>query len=232
MAPSKHQAVKQHVADLISKMQPHQALPNERTLASELGVSRMTLRNVIAEMAAEGFVYTVHGSGTFVSEPRLSKEVLVSSFTEDMLRRGQVPSSRVLMAQLVTAPPAVAEALGLEADAKVYNIERVRMADGIPVCVEDAYLPAAEMPGLLEQRLDGSLYTVLRERYERRIVRAATTVSAISLNARQANLLGDRQRAAALRFERVTFDHRGRPLEHCVTIYRSGRFDLRYTVDL
>lgn len=232
MAPSKHQAVKQHVTELISKMQPHQALPNERTLAGELGVSRMTLRNVIAELAAEGLVYTVHGAGTFVSEPRLSKEVLVSSFTEDMLRRGQVPSSRVLMAQLFTPPPAVAEALGLEADAKAYNIERVRMADGIPVCVEDAYLPAADMPGLLEQKLDGSLYTVLRDRYERRIVRAATTVSAISLNARQANLLGDRQRAAALRFERVTFDHRGRPLEHCVTIYRSGRFDLRYTVDL
>lgn len=232
MAPSKHEAVKQHVSELISKMQPHQALPNERTLAGELGVSRMTLRNVIAELAAEGLVYTVHGLGTFVSEPRLSKEVLVSSFTEDMLRRGQVPSSRVLMAQLVTPPPAVAEALGLEADAKAYNIERVRMADGIPVCVEDAYLPAAEMPGLLEQKLDGSLYAVLRDRYERRIVRAATTVSAISLNARQANLLGDRQRAAALRFERVTFDHRGRPLEHCVTIYRSGRFDLRYTVDL
>lgn len=232
MIESKHEAVKRHVVELVSKLQSHQALPNERTLAADLGVSRMTLRTAMAELVAEGLVYAVHGVGTFVSEPRLSKEVLVSSFTEDMLRRGHEPSSRVLMAQLLTAPPRIAEALGLDENAQVYNIERVRLADGVPVCLENAYFPAADMPGLLEQKLDGSIYSVLRERYERRIVRAATTVSAISLNARDAGLLGDRQRAAALRFERVTFDHRGRPLEHCITIYRSGRFDLRYTVDL
>lgn len=232
MVESKHETVRRRLADLVAALQPHQALPNERALAGEFGVSRMTLRNAIAEMASEGLVYVVHGAGTFVSEPRLSKEVLVSSFTEDMLRRGHKPSSRVLMAQLVTAPAGIGSALNLEPEAKVYNIERVRLADDVPVCVENAYFPAADMPGLLEQRLDGSLYSIMRERYERRIVRAVTNVNAISLNKREAALLNDRLRAAALRFERVTFDHRGRPLEHCVTIYRSGRFDLRYTVDL
>lgn len=232
MVESKHDAVRRRLAELVAGLQPHQALPNERALASEFGVSRMTLRNAIAELASEGVVYVVHGAGTFVSEPRLSKEVLVSSFTEDMIRRGHKPSSRVLMAQLIPAPAAISAALNLDEQAKVYNIERVRLADDVPVCVENAYFPAADMPGLLEQKLDGSIYKLIRERYERRIVRAVTSVSAISLNKREAALLNDRPRSAALRFERVTFDHRGRPLEHCVTIYRSGRFDLRYTVDL
>lgn len=218
--------------EVIATLRPHDVLPNERGLAQRFGVSRMTLRNVLAELAAEGVVQSVHGVGTFVAEPRLSKEVLVSSFTEDMQRRGHVPSSRVLMAQVLPAPAAIAESLGLERGAPVYNIERLRLADEQPVCIENAYFPAAELPGLLEQDLSGSLYTLIRERYERRIVRAVTMVSARSLSKRESELLADRPRSAALRFERVTFDHRGRPLEHCVTIYRSGRFDLRYTVDL
>lgn len=224
--------LRQQLLDLIEALQPNDALPNERTLASRYSVSRMTLRHALAELAAEGRVHAVHGAGTYVSEPRLSKEVLVSSFTEDMQRRGRHPSSRVLTAESIPASPQVEEALGLEAEASVHHIARLRMADGEPVCLEDAHFPATQLPGLLELEIEGSIYALLREYYRRRIVRAVTTVSAHSLTPMEAELLEDRSQAAALRFERVTFDHRGRPVEHCVTIYRSGRFDLRYTVDL
>lgn len=232
MPESKHAMVRRQLLTVIDGLRPQAALPTERALAAQFGVSRMTLRNVLAELASEGRVHSVQGVGTFVSEPRLSKEVLVSSFTEDMQRRGHTPSSRVLMAQAVPASRDIAQALGIEPGATVYNVERLRLADAQPVCIEDAHFPSAELPGLLEQDLTSSLYAIIRTRYERRIERAVTTVSAKALSRREANLLADRPRAAALRFERVTFDNRGRPIEHCDTIYRSGRFDLRYTVDL
>ena len=229
---SKQESVRRQLLTMVRKLKPHQALPNERALAERFGVSRMTLRHAMATLIDDGLIYSVHGVGTFAAEARVSKEVLFSSFTEDMTRRGLTPSSQVLLKQLIPAPAHVAHALGLDTDAEVYNLERLRMADGVAVCLEDAYLPAEEVPGLLSQPVAESLYAVLRERYERPVVRAATTVSAIALSKRQAELLHDRVRAPALRFERVGFDQRGLPLEYCITIYRSGRFDLRYTVDM
>lgn len=229
---NKHEAVRRRLLKTVGRMKPHQALPNERALAQTLGVSRMTLRQVLKELVNDGLVYSIHGVGTFIAETQVSKEVLLSSFTEDMNRRGLKPSSRILMKQIMVAPEDVAKALGIPAGAQVYNLERLRLADGVAVCIEDAYLAAEELPGLLSQSLSGSLYAILRDRYERPVVRAATSVSAIALNRRQAELLSDRLRAPALRFERVGFDERGYPLEYCVTIYRSGRFDLRYTVDM
>lgn len=235
MAPrpeGKQAAVRRQLLALVDQRRPHQALPNERELAEQFGVSRMTLRQALASLVDEGRLYTVHGAGTFVAEARLSKEVLFSSFTEDMLRRGSVPSSQVLRQQVLAAPASVAQALGLAPGTAVCQLERLRLADGVAVCLETASLPAAEVPGLLDEPVAGSLYALLRERYGRPVVRAATTVSAIALDKHQATLLDDRLRAPALRFERVGFDQRGLPLEHCVTIYRSGRFDLRYTVDV
>lgn len=229
---SKQEKVRRQLLAMIRKRKPHDALPNERLLAEQLGVSRMTLRNARAGLIDEGLLYSVHGAGTFVAEARVTKEVLLSSFSEDMLRRGLTPSSQVLAAQVMSAPETAARALELEPLTDVYNLERLRMADGVPVCLEDTYLPTEAVPGLLKQPYTGSLYAILREHYQRPVVRASTTVSAIALNKRQAELLHDRLRAPALRFERVGFDQRGFPLEYCVTVYRSGRFDLRYTVDM
>lgn len=229
---SKQEAVRRQLRAMVRKLKPHQPLLDERSLAERLGVSRMTLRLALATLIDEGLVYSVHGVGTFAAEPRVTKEVLLSSFSEDMSRRGLKPSSRVLVQRLMQAPTHVANALGLDAGAEVVNLERLRLADGVAVCLEDTYLPAEAVPGLVSQPLTGSLYAILREQYQRPIVRAATTVSAVALNKRQADLLHERLRAPALRFERVGFDQRGFPLEHCVTIYRSGRFDLRYTVDM
>lgn len=192
----------------------------------------MTLRQALKTLVNDGVIYSIHGVGTFVAETQVSKEVLLSSFTEDMNRRGLTPSSRILMKQMIPASEPVAIALGISPGSMVYNLERLRLADGIPVCIEDAHLSAEALPDLMNYSLEGSLYAILRDHYQRPVVRAVTSVSAVSLNQRLSKLLSDRLRAPALRFERVGFDERGYPLEHCVTVYRSGRFDLRYTVDM
>lgn len=229
---SKHAKVRRQLLKLVRGLQPNQTLPNERALADRFGVSRMTLRQVIAQLIDEGLIYSVHGVGTFVAEPRMSKEVLFSSFTEDMLRRGLQPSSKILTSRTLAASETVARALGVETGALVQNLERLRLADDVPVCIENAYFPSEELSDLLLHDVSNSVYSLLRDDYRRPIVRAVTTVSALALSRRDAELLNDRVRAPALRFERVGFDQRGTPLEYCIAVYRSGQFDLRYTVDV
>jgi len=192
----------------------------------------MTLRQALASLVEDRTIYVVPGVGTFVSEKSITKEVLLSSFTEDMNRRGVTPSSRVLMAQVIQPPSNIAVALDLEESEKTYQVERLRMGDSVPICLEDVHLPATAYPGLLEQNLEHSLYKILRERYERGVVTANTIVRASIVNKRQADLLGVPLKSPALVFERIGFDERGRPIEHCQSVFRADRFDLRYTVDL
>ena len=134
---SKQDAVRRQLLALVRKRKPHQPLPNERALAEQFGVSRMTLRHAMAGLIDDGLLYSVHGVGTFVAEPRVSKEVLLSSFTEDMTRRGLQPSSQILVQRLLPAPEHAARALELDPLTEVYNLERVRLADDVPVCLED-----------------------------------------------------------------------------------------------
>lgn len=232
VAETKHEAVRQHLVKRISRMKPHQPLPTERELAAEFAVSRMTLRQALGSLAAEGLVYAVRGSGTYVSGSRLSKEVLLSSFSEDMIRRGLQPSSRVLMAQVVVPSRDIATVLDLDEGESAYHIERLRLADGVPICLEKVHLPASAVPGLLERDLQASLYEILRSRYERPVTTVQTVVRAGLLNKRESGLLGVSPRSPGLFFTRFGFDHRSRPLEHCVSVFRGDRFDLRYTVYL
>lgn len=229
---TKQAGVRRRLTTIIGKLDPHQAIPNERDLSQRLGVSRMTLRNALRHLIDQGLIYSVHGVGTFVAEPRMSKEVLFSSFTDDMRRRGLTPSSRILVQRVLPATELVAAALAMDPGELVYNVERVRLADNEPICLESAFFPAAELPNLLEHDLSLSLYALLRDHYRRPVVRAVTSVTARTLTTRQAEQLGDRNRAPALGFERTGFDQRGVPLEYCQATYRSGRIDLRYTVDV
>src|SRR5205814_6252290 len=129
------------------------------------------------------------------------------------LSRGLVPSSRLLEAAEIPAPAAVARVLEAPEGAPVFRIERLRLADGVPMCLETVHLPARLFPHLLEADLTGSLYEVLALRYRTSVVRAEQTFSAARLLRRQADLLGVPPGSAALVMRRVGVDARGRLVE-------------------
>lgn len=225
-SPAKHVLLREHLREEIRmQLQPEQMLPTERELALRFGVSRMTIRQTLRALTDEGRIYAVRGVGTFVAQPRISKAPSLTSFSEDMGSRGYQPGSRLLATETLAADRLLAVALGVDNGTPVHRIERLRLADDVPMCHEQVHLPARLFPGLLELDLTGSLYQTLEARYRVRISQAEQTTKAITLRRRQADLLNVPARSAALQVNRISTDTKGRIAELAESVYRADRYD-------
>src|SRR5712691_3564382 len=93
---TKQSATRQQVLELIERLGVGTAIPSERQLSVDLGVSRLTVRAALDDLAREGYLVRRRGSGTYVQHPKISQELTITSFSDDMRRRGMVPGSRTL----------------------------------------------------------------------------------------------------------------------------------------
>ena len=221
--------VRAHLEHLLADADPHTRLPTERELAGELDVSRPTVRQALANLEADGLVYRVQGAGTFAADRRISKTIELTSFSEDMRARGVVPGSRTVVGEIVAAGPRVGPALDVPPASDVVHLERVRTADGRPVCHEDVWLPGWLGSELLDEVATTSLYDAL-DRRGAQVDRAEQTIAATVLDPRTADLLEAPHHSAALHVTRTSYDVRGRVVEHAVTTYRGDRYDYRLTI--
>lgn len=222
---TKSQRLRAELLNMIEvELSPRDQLPTERMLAERFSVSRPTVRQVLARLESESRIYRAQGSGTFVSEPRISKSLELTSFSEDMEARGLVPGSRVLEAVLEPAGPTVGYALQLSPRAEVVHIHRVRTADATPMCIEHSFIPAALVPGLLEQPLDGSLYELLATRYRLRLDHADQQIRATVLDRAQAEALDAPEFSPALEVRRTNYDARLQRYEYAESVYRGDRY--------
>ncbi len=191
----------------------------------------MTVRQALVALQQEGMIHSVPGLGTFVSDHRMSKRLTFVSFSQEVLERGMTPTSKIVSAiKTGVKDQAVAESLGISIGDEVYKIERVRFADKIPMALEESFVSAALIPGLLDQDLSKSLYEIFKNTYEKPVTKAECVVSPMNLSKRQADLLDTDVRSAALNFIVVAYDSRGRALERCNSIKRGDRYDFRYSI--
>ena len=147
-------------------LQPDQALPSERELCQRYGTSRMTVRHAVTELESLGSVYRMQGKGTFVSGRKLIQPLMqVSGFTEDMAKRGKKPSSQILFAGEKKADAAIARGLRIAPGEPYILIRRLRLADGVPMAIENTALNASLCRGILDTDLKNhSLYAALTSR--------------------------------------------------------------------
>jgi GntR family transcriptional regulator len=213
-----------------NEMRPHGKLPTERDLAEEFAVSRLTVRRVLDRLESEGRVYRIQGAGTFVSERRIAKSLELTSFSEDMRQRGLKPGSRLIVAEDIHAGARIGYALGISPADRVIHIARVRTADGKPMCLENAYLPAQFVPGLLDLPLEGSLYEMLSAEFRIDLERATQTIRCTVLEPTEAGLLEVPTLSPAFAVERTVCDTRGRAVEHAEALYRGDRYGYSLTL--
>jgi GntR family transcriptional regulator len=198
-------------------------LPSEPELAAKFSVSRMTARQAVQNLARAGRIERRRGAGTFVAPPQLHRaDGVLLSFTEDMRRRGMSTSSRIIRAEVVTAPDE-AVALGLQPSAWVVRLERVRYADEMPLAVERVSLPGT-LSAVLAQDLE---HTSLHEWFTANghtISHATGYVTARLADEGEADLLGLTLPAALLVESRTVYDLSQRPLERTETAYVASRW--------
>lgn len=201
---------------------PDDALPSERQLATDLGVSRITVRKALDGLADLGLLVRRHGSGNFVGGRIEKNFAKLTSFSEDMRSRGLVPSSRWLNRSVGRVTPHEAMRLALSPGAEVYRFRRLRFADEQPMALEYCTIAADALPSLDE--VGDSLYDAL-ERAGNRPVRALQRLHALLLDEEQARLLGGRPGDAGLLVERVGYLRDGRAIELSDSFYRGDTYD-------
>ena len=227
----KHVELREKLRSRFQRMNPNSLIPSARELSKTYKVSAMTVRQALVALQQEGMIHSVPGLGTFVSDHRMSKRLTFVSFSQEVLERGMTPTSKIVSAiKTGVKDQAVAESLGISIGDEVYKIERVRFADKIPMDLEESFVSAALIPGLLDQDLSKSLYEIFKNTYEKPVTKAECVVSPMNLSKRQADLLDTDVRSAALNFIVVAYDSRGRALERCNSIKRGDRYDFRYSI--
>jgi GntR family transcriptional regulator len=216
-------------SDILSgKSQPGDMLPPESELTERYEVSRTTVRQVLDMLVNEGLIYRERGRGSFVAQPTVEQTLVrIVSFTDDMQQRGFTPGTEVLSSGLIPAPKEVARRLGIDAGEELARIERLRLADGQPMSVEESFLIHRLCPGILVGDYASSpLREALVQEYGIRWSHARQIIRAIPTPHQLARTLSMEPDSAVLFLERVSYSQQNLPVEFLRIYYRGDRYTL------
>ncbi|MCR1786203.1 GntR family transcriptional regulator [Nocardioides carbamazepini] len=205
---------------------PGARLGSERELSEHYGVSRATLRQVLAALEEAGLVRRVagRGGGTFINHAKvehdLTKVVGVPAY---LARQGYSAGTRVVATKMGVADAPTRRALQLGEGDLVVDVRRLRLADGTPFSLDHARLPADRFPGLLEQPLGGSIYELIENDYGIAIADAEEVVEVVHATDEEAALLGIAVGDPLVSITRTTYDTTGTPFEFSHDLFRSDR---------
>jgi GntR family transcriptional regulator len=224
---TKQRETREHVLELVETLEVGAAIPSERQLSVDFGVSRLTVRAALDELVREGYLVRRRGSGTFVAEPKVAKGMTISSFSDDMRQRGLTPGSRTLEFHVVAAGARLGRILHVSPSEPVIVVKRLRFADGEPMAIELLHVRESLFPGLSAHDLEeSSFYDLLGGRYEIEIVGGSQTVEPTVTNDEESEALGVPVHSPALLFERVTRTANDEIVEFTSSMYRGDRYRL------
>lgn len=213
------------------KYAEHEKLPSERELCDQFSVSRITVRQTLQELEREGYIYKVHGKGTFVASKTYNQNLVkMYSFTEEMKKLNKTPTTQVLSFNLIAADDHLAKKMELEAYDEVFQIVRLRLADGEALMYETSYLPKKVFSHLTQEDFEQrAMYSIFLEDYQLGVTKAFERFSPTSVRATEANYLKAPVDQPAMLIRRFAY-HEGQLIEYTVSVARGDKFD--YTVEL
>jgi len=209
-------------------LKPGDAIPAERELVSRFGVSRITVRQAIGDLMAEGFLYRQHGRGTFVRSHKIEQELsTLTGFVEEMAARGLTHGGRLVSAEMEAPDDRIASILQTRPGEQVLKLLRTRLANGEPMALEITYYPFELGEKLLNEELGGGLWTILEDKFGVELDWAEETIGCVETDDFTAQQLGIKKGTPALVVERTTYTPDGRPTEWCRGYYRADRYSYK-----
>jgi len=226
--------VRRRILSMLARgaLRPGSRLGTEREMAERFAVSRSTLRSALLPLSQAGVLHrrTGRNGGTFIRADVVERNAAeLASLPVRLRSGGHTSATRVLATDRRPATPAEAAALQIGVQAEVFEIRRLRFADGVPLSVDLSCFIAEQLDGLLEQPLGGSLYELLRIRYGLVPATSTETIEVVSASPREADWLAIPNRRPLLAITRVTRDAADRPFEHAYDLFRADRVRLTAT---
>ncbi|RSZ64731.1 GntR family transcriptional regulator [Corynebacterium hylobatis] len=212
-----------------TRLHPGDLLPGERVLEETYGVSRITVRRAIGDLVAAGRLRRARGKGTFVAPNPLVSRLHLASFSSEMAAQNVTASSKILLSGRSPAPEEVRQFFGGGPGTPHTHLRRLRLGDGEPYSIDDAWYNAEHVPDLLENDVYNSVYTILDENYRVPVTEADQVVTAVNADEEIAVLLDVAPGTALLRIVRLSCSGE-LPVEWCSSVYRTDRYRLNARV--
>jgi GntR family transcriptional regulator len=220
---------------ITGELRPNDAFPTEEQISAQYGVSRTTVRLALAKLVNEGFIRRQQGVGSFVNPKGLVRIGEVQPLSRDMSdvksttnileTAGKKVGTKVLSFSIERPSERIAEKLDIDMSTRVAHFERVRLADGEPLVVEQIWVPETICPDLGMQDVQGSVYRVLADRYGLRITAAHQALRAVNVEPRVAKLLGVPDGTAVMHVAGVSYSDSGTPIEVEESWFRSDMME-------
>lgn len=227
--PYYHQ-IKEAVRALIAqgRLKTGDMLPTEVNLSEQLGISRLVVHRALRELVTEGLLIRQRSKGTFVAPPARRSYTVVGplfGMTESLAKDDLGPQNRILVQEVVRAEGAVQRELALPEGASVVHLVSLRLIDGLPLAIEDMYLPAGRFPALAELDMNNqSVYATLDRLDDALPQEALDLVSAGAATQEEARLLGIVKGAPVMRLQRTSTDRHGQRVEHSRVVFHAERY--------
>ena len=207
---------------------PNDAIPSERKLEQRYNLSRPTIRQAIDLLGRQGYLYRVHGKGTFVSPPKLQKGMLeLTSFSEDMRNRGLNPGQKILEFGYVKPASKVRRKLEIEDERmKVLRIKRLRYGDDEPIGLQDSFLSLDSGLIITREEIEeqGSIYVILQEKFGLFPTEADETIEVTLATPEEAELLNISAGSPLMLNERTLWSQDRKAIEFVRILYRGDRY--------
>ncbi|GAE32844.1 GntR family transcriptional regulator [Halalkalibacter hemicellulosilyticus] len=219
--------VKDKIVSLIQEKDLNQGdkLPTEASFCQLFNVSRTTVRIALQQLELEGKVYREQGRGTFVSKPKVQTLLTTTKkgFSEQMKDQGLLPKRQVLGLDVIPINSYVSKQLHIEEGKPVYKLVRIRYANSDPIQYETSYIPWEQAPGLTTSDCTGSLYELLKDKFQISIHHTIEAIEPILADEQISKLLQTKMGSPCLAVETIACTNNKQPFEYSYVIFRGDR---------
>lgn len=220
------------ISKIENSMERGDKLLSEREICDKYDVSRSTVRQAISELEKDGYIYKIHGKGTFVSDKKVHQDLIqFYSFTDEMKKLGKVPTSKLLEFQIIKANITLSNKMNVPEEELVYQFKRLRLADNIPMIVETTYIPYDRFKDITKEKLENNpLYDILRNEHDLKIDMAEEIFRPVLTSSDEAKILKIEKGSPSLKIARYTYE-KNNIIEYTVSIARGDKFKYRVKLD-